>query len=85
MEAGAQGEHKISRGYMPTLTYSSHYIRHPEFKRTVALSLREEREETYIALTSIAQKQNPFKADPSAHLKRQGLRVEGKRIVVGPS
>ncbi len=26
VEAGAQGEHKISRGYMPTTTYSAHYI-----------------------------------------------------------
>jgi predicted N-acyltransferase len=82
VEAGAQGEHKISRGYLPTLTYSSHYLRHPEFKRAVALTLRNEREQTYIALTRIAQEQNPFKADPAEHLQRQGLRVEGKRIVV---
>ena len=27
VEAGAQGEHKIQRGYLPSLTYSSHYIR----------------------------------------------------------
>jgi hypothetical protein len=26
VEAGAQGEHKIARGYLPTLTYSAHYI-----------------------------------------------------------
>ncbi len=29
VEAGAQGEHKISRGYMPTTTYSAHYIADP--------------------------------------------------------
>lgn len=26
VEAGAQGEHKIQRGYMPVSTYSSHYL-----------------------------------------------------------
>ncbi len=26
VEAGAQGEHKITRGYVPVTTYSSHYI-----------------------------------------------------------
>ncbi len=29
VEAGAQGEHKLLRGYMPTPTYSAHYIAHP--------------------------------------------------------
>ena len=29
VEAGAQGEHKIARGYMPTTTYSAHYIADP--------------------------------------------------------
>jgi predicted N-acyltransferase len=28
-EAGAQGEHKLIRGFAPTATYSSHWIRHP--------------------------------------------------------
>src|SRR5207237_572774 len=29
VEAGAQGEHKISRGYMPVTTYSAHFLAHP--------------------------------------------------------
>ena len=29
VEAGAQGEHKLARGYMPTKTYSAHYIADP--------------------------------------------------------
>lgn len=36
VEAGAQGEHKIQRGYLPSLTHSSHYIRDPEFRGAVA-------------------------------------------------
>lgn len=36
VEAGAQGEHKLTRGYRPVPTYSAHYIPHPEFRRAVA-------------------------------------------------
>ena len=28
VEAGAQGGHKVARGYEPTTTYSAHWIRH---------------------------------------------------------
>ena len=36
VEAGAQGEHKLSRGYRPTATYSAHYIPDAGFRRAVA-------------------------------------------------
>jgi predicted N-acyltransferase len=42
VEAGAQGEHKIQRGYLPTPTYSAHWIRHPQFRQAVADFLRRE-------------------------------------------
>ena len=29
VEAGAQGEHKLARGYMPVTMHSAHYIAHP--------------------------------------------------------
>ena len=32
VEAGAQGEHKIQRGYLPTETYSAHWIADPRLK-----------------------------------------------------
>jgi hypothetical protein len=35
-EAGAQGEHKIARGFLPTTTYSAHWLRHPALRRAVA-------------------------------------------------
>jgi uncharacterized protein len=47
VEAGAQGEHKISRGYMPTTTYSAHYIADPALRRAIADYLVRER--AYIA------------------------------------
>ncbi len=36
VEAGAQGQHKIQRGYLPPPTYSAHWIRDPGFARAVA-------------------------------------------------
>jgi uncharacterized protein len=43
VEAGAQGQHKIQRGYLPKPTYSAHYIVHPGFRRAVADFLQRER------------------------------------------
>ena len=43
VEAGAQGEHKIARGYMPTTTYSAHYIDNPSLRRAIADYLVRER------------------------------------------
>jgi uncharacterized protein len=43
VEAGAQGEHKLARGYMPSATYSAHWIADPGFRKAVARYLNEER------------------------------------------
>jgi uncharacterized protein len=43
VEAGAQGEHKLARGYLPTPVHSLHYIRDPAFRAAVARYLAEER------------------------------------------
>ena len=65
VEAGAQGEHKISRGYMPTTTYSAHYIADPGLRRAIADYLVRER--AYVAaageeLSELA----PFRKDLAA-------------------
>ncbi len=44
VEAGAQGEHKLARGYMPQETLSAHYIPDPNFRRAVADYLKRERQ-----------------------------------------
>jgi predicted N-acyltransferase len=44
VEAGAQGPHKIQRGYLPVPTYSAHWIPDPAFRRAVAQFLARERE-----------------------------------------
>ncbi len=43
VEAGAQGEHKLARGYMPVTTHSAHYIADPGLRRAVADYLVRER------------------------------------------
>ena len=45
VEAGAQGPHKLQRGYEPVLTYSAHWIRDPGFRVAVERFLAEERAE----------------------------------------
>jgi predicted N-acyltransferase len=43
VEAGAQGEHKIARGYLPQTTYSAHYLADPSLRRAIADYLKRER------------------------------------------
>jgi predicted N-acyltransferase len=64
VEAGAQGEHKIQRGYMPATTYSAHWIRDPALRDAVAHFLERERraiDEEQNILESFA----PFRKDGS--------------------
>jgi predicted N-acyltransferase len=42
-EAGAQGAHKIQRGFLPNLTYSAHWIAHPAFHRAIGEFIEEEK------------------------------------------
>jgi predicted N-acyltransferase len=60
VEAGAQGEHKLARGYLPTLTYSSHFIVNDGFRYAIEDFLRQERSEIeYYA--EIATRDSPYK------------------------
>ena len=61
VEAGAQGEHKLARGYLPATTYSLHWIHDPKFAQAVADYLQAEKSanaEEMEILTSYA----PFKS-----------------------
>jgi len=42
-DAGAQGEHKLIRGFEPVITHSWHYLRHPGLKAAVKDFLQQER------------------------------------------
>ena len=64
VEAGAQGEHKLLRGYMPTTTYSAHHIAHPGLRRAVDDYLKREREAVAGHIDELAE-HGPFrKTDP---------------------
>jgi uncharacterized protein len=45
VEAGAQGEHKLARGYMPVTMHSAHYIAHAGLRNAIADYLKRERQE----------------------------------------
>ncbi len=62
VEAGAQGAHKLARGYRPVPTYSAHYIADPSFRRAVADYL--ERERQYVEAESEELSElTPFRKD----------------------
>ncbi|NCU19210.1 N-acetyltransferase [Candidatus Falkowbacteria bacterium] len=63
VEAGAQGEHKLARGYLPVTTHSAHWLHEPSFARAVAQYLAAERaavEEEIEILTAYG----PFRRSP---------------------
>jgi uncharacterized protein len=60
VEAGAQGEHKISRGYLPSMTYSAHYIVNPLLRRAIDDFLRRERAYVAAAREELAEA-SPFR------------------------
>ncbi len=62
VEAGAQGEHKLLRGYMPEKTYSAHYIAHKGLRRAVDQFLVQEREAVSEHISELAQ-QGPFRRE----------------------
>ncbi|RAP57791.1 GNAT family N-acetyltransferase [Oleiagrimonas sp. MCCC 1A03011] len=47
-EPGAQGRHKMARGFMPTRTHSRHFLVHEGFRAAVARALREEDEDMQV-------------------------------------
>jgi len=62
VEAGAQGEHKLARGYMPVTTYSAHYIADPALRRAIADYLKRERAYVASAGAELAA-MGPFRKD----------------------
>jgi predicted N-acyltransferase len=60
VEAGAQGEHKLLRGYMPVPTYSAHLIAHPGLSRAVDQFLDAERTVMAENMAELAQ-HGPFR------------------------
>jgi predicted N-acyltransferase len=62
VEAGAQGQHKIARGYLPTPVYSAHWIADPLLREPVARYLAEERAAVSREMDWLAEEYSPFRA-----------------------
>lgn len=60
VEAGAQGEHKLARGYEPITTRSAHFIPHPGLRRAVAQYLEMERQDV-AEIHRVLQAHTPFR------------------------
>ena len=60
VEAGAQGHHKLQRGYLPSPTYSAHWIANDAFKKAIAHYLEEETRAINGEIKSL-NKLSPFK------------------------
>jgi predicted N-acyltransferase len=67
VEAGAQGEHKLARGYLPTQTHSLHWVGDPGFADAIARYLKAEREAVKEEI-EILTEYGPFKR---AHIEEQ--------------
>ena len=59
-EGGAQGEHKMARGFLPTLTHSAHWLAHPAFADAVAHFLASEAGGIHAYVDELRER-NPFK------------------------
>lgn len=62
VEAGAQGEHKLARGYEPVSTDSAHYLSHPGLRHAIEDYLVRERHAVKNEINILA-KHTPFKSD----------------------
>ena len=63
VQAGAQGEHKLARGYEPIITRSAHYLPNPGFRRAVSDFVAREREAIALEM-QWAKEALPYKSSP---------------------
>jgi predicted N-acyltransferase len=65
VEAGAQGEHKLQRGYLPVPTLSAHWIADARFRRAIERFLDVERQEVATRMAELTA-QSPYRTDQPA-------------------
>ncbi|HJV76299.1 MAG TPA: GNAT family N-acetyltransferase [Noviherbaspirillum sp.] len=62
-EGGAQGEHKMARGFLPQKTWSAHWLAHPAYADAVEHFLRQEAGSINAYIEELEER-NPFKSNP---------------------
>ena len=60
VEAGAQGEHKLARGYLPVTTHSAHYVAHAGLRRAIGDYLARERADVE-HMSEVLTEHSPFR------------------------
>lgn len=60
-EGGAQGEHKMARGFLPTKTWSAHWLAHPAFADAIDRYLQQETGDVEAYIDELDER-SPFKA-----------------------
>jgi predicted N-acyltransferase len=70
VEAGAQGQHKITRGYLPTPVYSAHWIADPALREPVRRYLEREREAVESDIAMLTEEYSPFQAATKGFQRR---------------
>jgi predicted N-acyltransferase len=79
VEAGAQGPHKLKRGFLPVMTHSAHHLRHPRLHAALEQAMGMERDHLERELAEV-QAEGPFREDglppfrPSAGIALPSLR-----------
>lgn len=61
VEAGAQGEHKLARGYLPSAVYSAHWIAHEGLRSAVSDYLDRERPGVALEIEAMTAEMSPYK------------------------
>ncbi|MGX1747904.1 MULTISPECIES: GNAT family N-acetyltransferase [unclassified Brevundimonas] len=61
VEAGAQGDHKIARGYLPSPVYSAHFIADPALRDPVARYLEQERPAVEAEMHAMTAELSPYR------------------------
>ena len=64
VEAGAQGAHKIQRGYLPYETYSAHYLLNNDLHNAIKKYVSEEKKVVNQEINFIKEKLSPYKKQP---------------------
>lgn len=77
-EPGAQGEHKVSRGFLPTPTWSAHWIANPGFRDAVARFVKLEAEGMGDYLKEM-QSHSPYRQTPPEPATSRSTRVLARR------
>ena len=84
VEAGAQGAHKIARGYLPKATYSAHWIRDPRLRQAVEHYLQDERRYVEEDIAYVEERHSPFRNEVAVESYRDTVQNAASAVGTAP-